>query len=471
MLNHHRITPNSDRPKNLPLFAICYPRLLLSLTCLVAFIGLRPISTAQESNFTRFRGNQADGVSPNDPRLPSTWDTETNVKWVIDVPGWAWSSPIVWGDKVFLTTCYTESDENEAPKKGLYLGQGVREPQKGLHHWMVYCYDLNTGEQIWEREAYQGNPTVPRHPKATYASETPTTDGKRLFVLFGDLGLYCYDFEGTLLWKKLIEPRKTLMDYGAAASPVVHGDQVFVVYDNMESSYVAAYNTRTGEENWRTPRDEKSTWATPFVWENSLRTELIVNGKNKNRSYDLSGELLWEFDGKSSNLVIPSPYAADGMLYIASGYVGDQQRPTCAIRPGASGDISLQGDEDSNEYIAWFLPKAGPYNPSTIAYQGLYYTLFDRGYMTCHDAKSGEEIYGRTPIERGSTFTASPWAYNGMLFFLSEDGDTYVVRAGREFELIKKNSLGELCLATPSVSQGNLLIRTVSKLYCLSQDN
>ncbi len=440
--------------------------LLSSLFWLCAMPAIR----AQE-NFTRFRGPNADGVADDNERLPTTWSKTDNVKWVIDIPGWAWSSPIVWQDRVFTTTVYTEEEGNEQPKKGLYLGKGVRDPEKGVHHWMVYCHELTTGKELWKHEAHVGEPQIPRHPKSTYASETPTTDGERLYVLFGDVGLYCYDFDGNQLWSQSIEPKKTMRDYGAAASPVVHEGQVIVVYDNMEASYLASYDTLTGEEKWRTERPEISTWATPFVWKNDIRTEIIVNGKKKNRSYDLQGNLLWEFDGKSSNLVIPSPFAADGMLYIASGYVGDQQRPTCAIRPGASGDISLRAGETSNDFIAWFLPKAGPYNPSTIVYEGLYYTLFDRGFMTCHDAKTGEEVYGRTPIERGSTFTSSPWAYDGKLFFLSEDGDTYVVKAGPKFELLETNSLDELCLATPSIANGNLLIRTASKIYCLSQDN
>ncbi len=444
-------------------------RSILLLSC-ICWVLASPTIQAQES-FTRFRGANADGVAENNVLLPATWGKSENVKWVVEIPGLGWSSPIVCENRVFTTTVYTKEEGNEQPKKGLYLGQGVRDPQKGVHHWMVYCHELSTGKELWKREAHVGQPQIPRHPKSTYASETPTTDGERLFVLFGDVGLYCFDFDGNSLWSQSIEPKKTLMDYGAAASPVIHEDQVIIVYDNMEASYLASYDTRTGEENWRTDRSEISTWATPFIWKNDIRTEIIVNGKKKNRSYDLEGNLLWEFDGKSSNLVIPSPYAVDGLLYIASGYIGDQQRPTCAIRAGASGDISLKEGETSNEFIAWFLPKAGPYNPSTIVYEGLYYTLFDRGFMTCHDAETGAEIYGRTPIERGSTFTSSPWAYNGKLFFLSEDGDTYVVKAGPEFEMLNTNSLEELCLATPSIANGNLLIRTVSKVYCLSQHN
>ncbi len=429
--------------------------------------GGTPRKAEVQDNWARFRGPNADGVSADDPRLPDTWSKKDNVKWVADVPGWGLSCPVVWGDRVFLTTVVSDG-EKPAPKKGLYLGQGVRKPEKGVHHWLVYCFDLKTGKELWKREAHAGEPKVPRHPKSGYAAETPTTDGKRLYVLFGDLGLYCYDLDGKPLWSHKIEPKKTFFDYGAAASPVVHDGQVLVLYDNQESSYLAAFDAATGKQRWRTDRDEKTTWATPFIWRNPLRTEIVTCGKRKNRSYDLSGKLLWELDGRMSNLVIPSPFAANGLLYLASGYVGDSKRPAMAVKPGAAGDVSLKDGETSNEFIAWFLPKGGPYNPSPLVYGKYYYTLYDFGFLTCHDAATGKEAYGKQRFPGGASFTASPWAYNGKLFFLSEDGKTYVVKAGPEFELLQTNDLDELCLATPAASQGHLLIRTASRLYCLT---
>ncbi len=426
-------------------------------------------SAAQgQDNWPRFRGPDANGIANDDAQLPSSWSKTENVKWSADVPGFGWSCPIVSGDKVFLTTVVSEG-ENEGPKKGLYLGQGVREPAKGVHHWLVYCFDLKTGEELWKHEAHTGQPQIPRHPKSTYATETPTTDGERLYVLFGDVGLYCYDLDGKQLWSHDIEAKKTFFDYGAAASPIVHDGQVIFVYDNQQASYIASLDAETGEQRWRTDREEQSTWATPFIWKNDQRTEIVVCGKRKNRSYDLSGELLWEFDGRMSNLVIPSPFAAHDLLYITSGYVGDAHRPVYAIKPGASGDISLQGDDTSNEFIAWYQPTAGPYNPSPIVYGDYYYTLYDRGFLTCHDARTGEQVYDKQRFAPGASFTASSWAYNGKLFFLSEDGDTYVVEAGPEFKLLQTNPLEDLCLSSPAVSQGSLLIRTASKLYCLTQ--
>jgi outer membrane protein assembly factor BamB len=423
-------------------------------------------SVHADGNWPRFRGPMAMGVAEDDSRLPDRWSRTEDVVWQTEVPGWGWSCPVVWGSKVFLTTAVGE-EEYEKPRKGLYLGEGRRKPPKGVHHWMVYCFDLNSGEVLWKREAHQGEPKSPRHPKSTYACETPATDGERLCVLFGDVGLYCYDLDGKPLWSHRIEPKKTFFGYGAAASPILHDGQVIMIYDNQEASYIAAFDAATGKPRWRTERDETSTWATPLVWENKLRAEIVTPGKRKIRSYGLSGKLLWEMDGRMSNLVIPSPFASFGTVYITSGYVGDRHRPVYAIRPGASGDITPKEGQTS-EFIQWYLPTAGPYNPSPIVYGDYYYTLLDRGWLTCHEARTGEEVYGRTRFTPRASFTASPWAYNGKLFFLSEDGVTYVVAAGPEFKQLHTNSLDELCLASPAACQGKLLIRTASRLYCFS---
>ena len=436
----------------------------------VAFFAmvLGVIGSSVGDDFTRFRGADATGVAEDHPGLPTTWDKETNVAWVADVPGQGWGSPIVVGDRVFVSSVVAD-EANTPPQGGLYLGEGVRDPAKGVHHWMVYCFDLGSGKELWKHEAHTGRPVVPRHPKSSYAAETPATDGEHLFVLFGDLGLYCYGLDGELLWSRMIEPKKTNMDYGAAASPVVHGDQVFVVYDNKEESWIASFDTRTGEQLWRTPRDEVMSWATPFVWENELRTEIVVPGQRVNRSYSLDGEELWSFDGDMSILVIPSPFAAHGMCYLSSGYVGDAHRPTFAIRPGASGRIDTEDGFVNSKFIEWYQPRASPYNTTQIVYGDYLYTVYDQGFMTCHNAKTGEEVYGKKRFSPKGSFTSSPWAYGGKVFCLSEQGLTYVVQAGPEFEVLRTNPLDELCIATPSVVEDKLLIRTLTKVYCISE--
>ncbi len=422
-------------------------------------------------NSPRFRGANARGAYPDDLRLRQVWDQTKNVLWSTDVPGLGWANPVVWGNKVFIASVVADRDDNLKPTKGLYLGKGVRDPAKGIHHWMVYCYDATTGKKLWQQEAHTGRPRVPRHPKSTYAAETPATDGKRLYVLFGDLGLYGYDLDGNPLWQHKIDPQKTLQDYGAAASPVVHDGQVFVVYDNFGPSWIASFDAETGKEKWRTERDETHSWATPFVWQNDQRTEIIVPGRNRNRSYDLNGKLLWQFDGRMSNLVIPSPFAAHGMCYIASGYVGDAHRPTFAIKPGAQGDITPQGEFTDSEFIAWYQPTASAYNTTQLVYGDYLYTVYDQGFMTCHDAKTGEPVYGKKRFSPSGSFTASPWGYNGNVFCLNEDGLTYVVQAGPEFKLIGTNDLDELSIATPAVADGKLFIRTASKLYCIGNED
>ncbi len=422
---------------------------------------------AGQDNWPRFRGADASGVVADDPRLPDTWDQKNNVQWKVTIPGWGWGSPIVWGNRVFVSAVHSD-DEYEKPKGGLYLGGGRGEPPDSVHHWMVYCLSLKTGEVLWKHEAHKGKPQIPRHPKNTYAAETPVTDGKRLYVLFGDVGLYAYDFEGRQLWAHPIEPKKTKLGYGAAASPVVQGDQVIMVYDNEEESYIAAVDSASGQTRWQALRDEKSIWATPLAWEHDGRTEIVATGKKENRSYSTDGELLWHFDGGMSVLTIPSPFVVDGLLYITSGYFQDSRRPVFALKPGAKGDITLVEGDTSNEFIQWSLQKMGPYNTSPIVYRGFYYTLLDQGMITCHDAKTGELVFDRTRFPQGRSFTASPWAYNGKVFFLAEDGDTHVMPVGREFKVERTNSLDELCIATPAISQGKLLIRTGSQVYCIS---
>ncbi len=427
----------------------------------VIWIAVGMSSLIAGDNWPQFRGPGSTGVV-DDPALPDKWSATENVIWKADVPGSGWSSPIVWGDRIFVTSVVSSAGR-EAPKKGLYMG-GERKPPTDEHRYVVYAFDFKTGKLLWEREASKGVPGA-RHLKNTYASETPVTDGERVYARFGNVGLFCYDMSGKLLWSHLIAPEPTRYGWGTAASPVLHQNRVYIVNDNDGHSYLEALDKRTGERVWKVDREEGTNWATPYIWEHDGKTEIVTPGTRRTRSYDLDGKLLWEFGGMSS-IDIPTPFASHGLLFITSGYVGDQIRPVYAIKPGASGDLTLAKGETSNAGIAWYKPTDGPYNPSPIVYGDYYYTLLDRGFLSCLDARTGAEIYGKQRMDpEAGAFTASPWASNGKLFLLSEDGDTFVVSAGREYKLLGKNSLDEMTMATPAIAQGSLVMRTASKLY------
>ncbi len=431
-----------------------------ALTVLLASVAA--LGARGQENWPQFRGSQSLGVG-DDPSLPDTWDTTRNVVWKADIPGRGWSSPIVCGRKVFLTTVASEG-KGKAPRKGLYFGGEQAKPPKDVHRWLVYAIDFQSGKVLWEREAHRGVPVTTIHIKNSYASETPVTDGERVYAYFGNVGVFCYDMDGKELWSRRMGPYKMAYGWGTAASPVVYRDRLYIVNDNVEQSFLLALDARTGQEVWRVPRDERSNWATPFIWENGQRTEIVTSGSGKVRAYDLDGKLLWELKGMSS-ITIPTPFAGAGLLYLGSGYVMNKLRPLYAIKPDASGDISLKPNETHNRFVAWCQKTGAPYNPSPLLYGDHIYVLRDRGFLDCYDARTGKEVYKGQRLGGATAFTASPWAYNGRVFCLSEDGDTFVVRAGPEFKLLGKNSLNEMALATPAIAHGSLLVRTETKLY------
>ena len=427
-------------------------------------------TAAQEGQWTRFRGPNA-GVVADDPRLPEVWSETENVVWMTDIPGLGWSSPVVWDDHIFVTTAIS-SGEERTPRPGLYdpgADYGATR-SSASHRWLVYDLDFSTGAVRWVRELGLAVPGIERHIKNSFASETPVTDGERLYVYFGTIGLVAaLELDGEVAWTRELGVYNGRQRFGTAASPALHDDRLYVVNDNTTQSFLVAFEASSGEEVWRVERDEVENWSSPFVWENELRTEIVTAGRRQIRSYDLNGELLWELSGMTVN-VVPTPFAQDGLVYISSGYPGGMPRPVYAIRAGASGDISLRPGQNGNDFVVWYQPRLGTYNTSALVYDGAYYTLLDRGFLLSHDARTGREIYGRTRVKPGSGFTASPWAYNGRIFLLGEDGDTFVVRAGSEFELLRTNSLNEMALATPAVVRGSLILRTQSKLYRISNE-
>src|SRR5262245_56959053 len=434
----------------------------------VAVLVFSLTGASATDQWPKFRGPNA-GVIPDDPNLPETWSEKENVVWKTDIPGMGWSSPVVWDDHVFITTAISSAKE-PAPVAGLY-DEHDHIKAAGVHSWVVYDVDFNTGKVRWQRELRRADPPLLRHIKNSFGSETAVTDGERVYVYFGSVGLIAaLDMQGKTIWTREIPPINTLVELGTGASPVLHKDRLYIVHDNTKQSSLMALDKNTGKEFWKVNREERGNWSTPLVWENDVRTEIVTTGTIKNRSYDLNGKLLWELSGMST-LTIPSPFASHGMVFISSGYPGGALRPVYAIRPGATGDISLKPDQTSNDYIVWHQPLLGTYNTSALVYGDYYYTLLDRGFLLCHDVRTGKQVYGRQRISaEASGFTASPWAYNGKIFLLSEDGDTFVVQAGPQFKLLGKNSLTEMPLATPAVLRGSLIVRTASKLYRIAKN-
>lgn len=436
-------------------------------------IGLMSIAwasvlTASEP-WPQFRGVDAGGTSDNST-LPLEWSTEKNVHWKIEVPGVAWSSPIIWENRVYLTTAIPDGKQ-EAPKPGLYFGAQRKEALEQTFSWEVWALDLATGKRLWKQVAHQSKPPASVHQKNTYASETPATDGQHVVAFFGPIGLYCYDIEGKLLWKKDMGVYKTRLGWGTASSPILDDGKIYVQYDNEEKSYVAAFETKTGKQLWRADREEISSWATPLLWKRGNTKELVTAATKRVRSYDPnSGKLLWELGGMSS-IAVPTPFPGQDLLYVSSGYVGDAlNRPLFAIKPGARGNITLKKDQHSSDAIAWRQPLDGPYMPTPILYRDQLFVLYDRGMISSFNPKTGEPIYKKQRVSKGTAqFTASPIGYRGRLFCVSEAGDTYVIPVGKEFQVERKNPLGEMCMATPAVSGSSLLIRGIKHLYCLRE--
>ncbi len=443
------------------------------IACGLAFLiagAVARVGLAQNT-WPQFRGADSMAVA-NNANLPDHWSDSENVAWKKDVPGRGWASPIVWENKILLTTC-VNTGESEEPKKGLYFGGDRAKPPQSEHEWKTICLDLKTGDVVWEQLAHKGVPTNPIHLKNSYASETPVTDGQRVYAYFGNVGVFCYDLDGKPLWKKPLEPHKIRNGWGMAASPVVYGERVYIVNDNDEDSYLMALDARTGDELFRVQRDgEKSNWATPYIWKNSQRVELITTGTKHNRAYDLEGRLLWEMTGGMSSITIANPYAKDDLLYISSGYVMDPLKPIYAIRPGASGDITLDKEQTASDYVAWANKTAAPYNPTTLLAGDLLYVLYDQGFFACLDAKTGEPVYKKQRIPEGKAFSASPWFYDDRVFCVNEDGVTFVLKAGRDFEIVHTNALAEddMCMATPAIVGDRLLIRTDKRVYCIRKN-
>ena len=448
--------------------------------------------SAPSPEWPRFRGPDNNPVGLSD-RLPSTWSTQDNVEWKAPIPGRGWSSPVVVGTRVFLTTVTTDGPSKqpqlgvdfsndyiaELEKQGLseeevlarLNARDIEKPEEVSLHYFLYCLDLASGRVRWRQEFHAGRPPIGRHRKNSFTSETPVSDGRRVYVYAGSLGLYAFDLDGRLQWKTPLEAYPVYLDFGTGGSPALHDNLLVIVNDNEQEQFIAAYDTRTGKRVWRTKRDiflasdpRKSGWSSPFIWRNAVRTEIVTVGPGVAISYDLKGAELWRLTGMSS-APIPSPFSYDGLLYIDGGSGGG----LFAIRPGASGDISLTRDAASNPFVAWSVERGGTYLPTPLAYKGGIYKLSEKGILTRFDAKTGAISYRSRLGREAGYFTSSPWAYNDRIFCLSEEGQTFVIAAGEKFELLHVNELGEMAQATPAIVGERLLVRTESALYSMRQ--
>jgi outer membrane protein assembly factor BamB len=442
--------------------------LFFSSVCLIALSLSPPPSSGfafNISNWSQWRGPEGTGLS-NETGLPTEWGAGKNIKWSTAIPGQGHSSPIVWGDKVFLTT-EIEGDTVAGAKAVEHKlgGQVFVHPDSvganRKHTFKLLCFDRSTGKVLWERTAYEGTVYDNRHRKGSYAAPTPATDGERVYAWFGGEGdgLYCYDLNGKLIWKTAVG-KIANVGMGPGSSPVTFGNVVILQCDEDEgkNSFIIALDKQTGKEVWKATRKVQASWSTPLIVKGSQRVELITSGNEWVISYDpKNGKELWQAKGHGSN-AIPTPLAGHGMVFI---YAGFPAKKTMAIKLGGTGDIS------NSSNIVWQYEKGTAYVPSSILYGDYIYLMTDRGILTCLDAKTGKVVYegGRIPVP--ATFTASPVAVDGKLLLTSEDGDTYVIKAGPKHEVLATNSVGEPVYASPAISDGMIFIRGEKNLYCI----
>ena len=442
-------------------------RLTFSLILLIVLV-----TVAQAQNWPQFRGPGATGVVEGGGAAVN-WDApkSVNTRWQVTIPGLAHSSPVVWGNQVFITTAITSAPKDET-RYGLY-GDVAPVKDDPKHTWKVYALDKQTGKILWERVAYEGVPLVKRHPKSTHADSTPATDGKYLVVLFGSHGLYAYNLKGKLLWKQDLGVLDSGWFYDAdyqwehGSSPVIYRDLVIVQADIQKDPFIAAYSLKNGKLVWKTPREEISSWGTPTIYQGKTRAELITNGSKAIRGYDpLTGKELWRLT-PNSEVTTPTPFVAHDLIFVTSGYAPIQ--PIYAIKPGANGDITLKDGKDSSEFIAWSKKRGGPYMPTPVVYGDLLYTCSNQGVLTAYNAKTGERIYQERLGGKGGAFTASPVASDGKLYLSSEDGDVFVVKTGPKYELLSTNPVGEVMMATPAISDGLVIVRGLKHVYAFAE--
>jgi outer membrane protein assembly factor BamB len=417
-----------------------------------------------------FRGDNAAGNGDGQGAVVE-WDVDKNqnIRWKTPIPGISNASPIVWGNRIFVVSAISGAGDNSF-KPGLY-GDVAPLDDMSPHTWKIFCLDRQTGKVLWERVAFAGAPRVKRHPKASQANSTPATDGTRVVALFGSIGLLAaWDMDGKVLWTTEVgvldsgwffDPE---YQWGHSSSPVIHGNTVIVQADRQKGSFLAAYDLGSGKQIWRTDRDEIPTWGTPALFRADGREQIVTNG-TKVRGYDpKTGTLLWTL-GPNSEITVGTPVVGGGLVYVTGGY--PPVRPIYAVKPSATGDITLSKEKTTSDALAWS-NEQGTYIPTPIFYEGILYTCSNNGILSAYDAKTGDRIY-RSRVGGGGSFVASPIAADGRLYLASEDGDVYVVRAGRTYEELAKNEMKEVIVGTPAVSDGFIIIRTLGHVYGVAE--
>jgi len=432
----------------------------------------RPDPNTPNGSWPSFRGQQASGVAERQ-NLPDRWDGKTgeNILWRTPIPGLAHSSPVVWGNRIFVTSA-SSSDPNASFRPGLY-GDGDASKDRSPQRWIIYALDKRTGKVLWERVAHQGVPAEKRHIKSTYANSTPATDGRIVVAWFGSQGVFAYDVSGRFLWK--VELGRLDLgaydiptyEWGPASSPIIWNNLVILQCDTQSDSFILALDADTGKTVWKTEREELPSWGTPTVAMTSVGPVLVANASNYIRGYDpRTGKELWRLGG-SSKITAPTPVFSDDVFAVVSGR--GPERPIFVVKAGARGDLTLPEGKSTSDAITWSRTGRGSYMPTPLIYNGILYVLGNNGLLDAYNLRTGEELYRQRLPVVGSGFSASPVASDGKLYLSNEDGEMLVIAAGQKFTHVATNSMGELLMATPALSDGVMYVRSSASLFAIGQ--
>ena len=439
----------------------------LSTALIISVAGLISSGQIFAQNWAGWRGD-GHGISP-EKNLPLKWSENEGVKWKTPIPGAGHSSPIVWGDRVFVTTGVAEDPNVETFKGGVFMGGDRRRPDESEYAYRVICLDADKGDILWSKDVARQTPKTRRHTKNTYASETPVTDGKYVFASFGSAGLYAVDFQGTVLWKRDLGLMRGRTGWGTSSSPILFQNTVIVNCDSDDDSYITALDKAGGDPVWRTERNEGASWGTPFLFKADGRTTVVTNARRRMRGYDAeTGKLLWECGG-ASMIPVPSPVATQGLVFLSSGHNMMRNCPIIAVRAEATGDIRPPRGQSASDGVAWSHSSGGAYVTSPIAVDEYLYVPLDKGTLTCFEALTGKTVYENQELGSRNTVTASPIACDGKIYIQTEDGECYIIKRGPEFEILAVNKLDEVFCASPAVSAGKIFLRGRKHLYCIGK--